>query len=80
MVGAAAYLDTGCFAWVPRQVHELACKHMICLQAHGLQSMIGSQADQQGSQGLQTYDMFASTWLAKMLYVWKPRKIIPFYS
>jgi hypothetical protein len=30
--------------------------HMICLQARGSQTMICLQADQQGSQGLQTYD------------------------
>jgi hypothetical protein len=53
-------LRTGClprraFAWVPRRVHELACKHMICLQAHGMQTMICLQVVQQGSQGLQTY-------------------------
>ncbi len=40
--------------------------------------MICSQVDWQGLQGLQTYDMFASMWLAKMSYVCKPCKIIPF--
>jgi hypothetical protein len=34
-------------------------------------------SDQHGSQGLQIYDMFASTWLAKESYVPKPHKIIP---
>jgi hypothetical protein len=66
------------FAWVPRQVHELAHKHMICLQARGSQTMICLQADQQGSRGLQTYDMFASMWLTKISYVCKPCKIISF--
>jgi hypothetical protein len=51
---------------------------MICLQARGLQTIICSQANQQGLGGLQTYDMFASTWLAKISYVSELRKTIPF--
>jgi hypothetical protein len=39
--------------------------------------MICSQADQQKLQGLQMYDIFASTWLTKISYVCKPHKIIP---
>ncbi len=78
-------LQIGClprhaFAWVPRQIHELARKHMICSQARGLQTMICLQLDQQGLQGLQTYDMFASMWLTKISYICKPYKIIPFLS
>ncbi len=76
-------LKVGClprrlFAWVLWRVHELICKHMICLRAPGLQTMIFLQADWQGLQGLQTYDMFTSTWLAKISYVPKPRKVMPF--
>jgi hypothetical protein len=76
-------LKIGCLprcllTWVLRWVHELACKHMICLQAPGLQTMICLQVDSQGLQGLQTYDMFTSTWLAKTSHVPKPRKVIPF--
>jgi hypothetical protein len=76
-------LQIGClprrlFAWVLRRVHELACKHMICSQAPGLWTMICLQADWQGSQGLQTYDMFTSIWLAKISYVPEPHKVIPF--
>ncbi len=77
-------LQIGClprcaFAWVPRQIHVMAHKHLIFLQARGLQTMTWLQADQQGLQGLQTYGMFASTWLAKISYVCKPHKIIPFF-
>ncbi len=43
-------------------IHELTHKHMICSWARGLQTVICSQVDQQGSQGLH---MVASTWLAK---------------
>ncbi len=76
-------LQTGCLprhavAWVPRRVHELACNHMICLQARGLRTMIWLQMNQQGFWGLQTRDMFSSTWLAKISYDSKPHKIIPF--
>ncbi len=66
------------FALVPRQVHVKAHKHLICLRARGSRTMICLKADQHGLQGLQTYDMFASTWLAKISYVCKLRKIIPF--
>ncbi len=53
-------LQIGClsrrlFAWVLRRVHKLACKHMICLRAPGLWTMICLQADWQGLQGLQWY-------------------------
>ncbi len=76
-------LQIGClprhaFVSVPRRVHEMACKRMICSQARGLQTMICLQADQQGLQGLQTYDVFASMWLTKISYVCEPHKIIPF--
>ncbi len=40
--------------------------------------MICLQADQQRLQGLQTYDMFVSTWLAKISYAASHMKIIPF--
>ncbi len=66
------------FAWMLRRVHELARKHMICLRAHGLQTMICLHVDRQGLQGLQTFEMFASTWLERISYVSKPGKIIPF--
>jgi hypothetical protein len=46
--------------------YELACKHMICSRAHGLQTRICSQADRRGSQGLQKYDMPASTMLGNI--------------
>ncbi len=77
-------LQNGClprclFAWVLRLVHKLAYKHMICLQAPGLQTMICLHADWHGLQGLQTYDMFTSMWLAKISYVPKPCKVIPFF-
>jgi hypothetical protein len=42
-------------------------QNMICLQAHGLQTMIYLQVDQQGLQGLQKNDMLASTWLEKFV-------------
>jgi hypothetical protein len=53
-------------------------KHMICLQASGLQTMICLQADQRGLLGLQTYDVFASMWLTKISYVHEPCKMMPF--
>ncbi len=76
-------LQIGCltrrlFAWVPRRVHKLACKHMICLQATGLGTMICLQANWQGLQGMQTYDMSTNTWLAKISYVPELHKVIPF--
>jgi hypothetical protein len=40
--------------------------------------MICLQPDQQGLQGLQAHDMFASMWLTKISYVHEPPKIIPF--
>jgi hypothetical protein len=61
-----------------RRVHKLACKHMICLRACALQTMICLQADQQELQGLQKYFMFASMWLTKISCVCKPHTIIPF--
>jgi hypothetical protein len=71
-------LQRRAFARVPRPVHVMACKQLVCSQACGLWTMICLQADWQGLQSLQTYDMFASRWLAKISYFSKPRKIIPF--
>ncbi len=68
----------GTFSHVAKAGSQASLQTYESLQAPGFQTMICLQVNWQGLQGMQTYDMFMSTWLAKISYVPKPCKVIPF--